>query len=99
MSTINMVVGDEEILNGVKQTLTGAPVVLKETQTALAKVQDTMDTFQRVGERADQLFDSVNRFIQVWGKRVIVTLLIALGAVMVADGVGWLFGHPLIPVV
>lgn len=50
-----------------------------------------------VGSRANTLFEIVNQLIAVWGKRVLVVALILLGAVMVADGVGWLFGRPLIP--
>lgn len=51
-----------------------------------------------VGPRADAIFTKVNRLIEVWGRRVLVTLMILLGSVMLADGVGWLFGRPLIPV-
>jgi hypothetical protein len=50
------------------------------------------------GPRADELFNAVTRFFEVWGKRVLVALMIVLGSVMLADGVGWLFGHPVIPV-
>jgi hypothetical protein len=50
-----------------------------------------------MGERADGIFAAVNRFIAVWGKRVIITLMVLLGLVMLADGVGWLAGRPLIP--
>ncbi len=51
-----------------------------------------------VGSRADPIFEAVDRFFQVWGKRVLIVLMVLLGLVMVADGVGWLLGHPLIPV-
>lgn len=51
-----------------------------------------------VGQRADGLFHAVTRLFEVWGKRVLVALMIVLGSVMLADGVGWLFGHPVIPV-
>ena len=51
-----------------------------------------------LGERANVIFDTVNRLFEVWGKRVLVALMIVLGSVMLADGVGWLFGHPVIPV-
>jgi cytochrome c biogenesis protein CcdA len=33
-----------------------------------------------------------------WGTRALVLILSLLGAVMVADGIGWFLGHPLIPV-
>jgi hypothetical protein len=50
------------------------------------------------GSRADGLFNAVTRLFEIWGKRVLVALMIVLGSVMLADGVGWLFGHPVIPV-
>ncbi len=51
-----------------------------------------------VGARADAVFDTVNRLLEIWGKRVLIALMILLGSVMLADGVGWLLGHPMIPV-
>ena len=51
-----------------------------------------------MGERADGVFAAVNRFIAVWGKRTIIAAMVLLGLVMLADGVGWLLGRPLIPV-
>lgn len=50
------------------------------------------------GARADGLFDAVNRLLAVWGRRLLIAGMMLLGAVMLADGVGWMFGHPLIPV-
>lgn len=50
------------------------------------------------GPGAGALFEKINRLIEVWGKRVLVTLMILLGAVMIVDGVGGLTGRPLIPV-
>ena len=51
-----------------------------------------------VGERASGLFDTVNRLFSVWGRRVLIAALVALGLIMVADGIGWFLGRPLIPV-
>jgi hypothetical protein len=50
------------------------------------------------GAGADGLFAAVNRLLSVWGKRLLIAGMILLGIVMIADGVGWLLGHPLIPV-
>ena len=51
-----------------------------------------------MGSRADAHFDALNRLLAVWGRRVLIALMVALGSVMVADGVGGLLGRPLIPV-
>jgi hypothetical protein len=51
-----------------------------------------------LGERANAMFEAVNRFIAVWGKRAVIATMVILGIVMVADGVGWVLGRPLIPV-
>ena len=50
------------------------------------------------GERSQRVLDGVKRFFDRWGQRVIVALLMTLGAILVLDGVGWFFGYPLIPV-
>jgi cytochrome c biogenesis protein CcdA len=50
------------------------------------------------GARADAFFARVAPWMDAWGRRVVIAVLVLLGAVGVADGVGWLFGHPLLPV-
>ena len=51
-----------------------------------------------MGDRADAVFAAVNRLFALWGKRLVIATMVLLGLVMVADGVGWLLGRPLIPV-
>jgi hypothetical protein len=51
-----------------------------------------------VGRRADGLFDAVNRLFSVWGKRLLIAGMVILGLAMLADGIGCLFDHPLIPI-
>ena len=51
-----------------------------------------------LGERSQSTLDEVKRFFDRWGQRVIVVLLMTLGVVLIVDGVGWVFGYPLIPV-
>ncbi len=48
--------------------------------------------------QSDKIFDFIKDLIAKWGRRVIVTLLVILGLVMVVDGIGWFLGIPLIPV-
>lgn len=49
-------------------------------------------------EQSGRVFAAISRFFDVWGRRVILALLLLLGAVLTIDGVGWLVGSPLIPV-
>ena len=51
-----------------------------------------------LGERSQSTLDEVKRFFDRWGQRVIVVLLMTLGVVLIVDGIGWVFGYPLIPV-
>lgn len=51
-----------------------------------------------MGARSHVVLDAIKRFFDAWGQRVIVTLLVILGAVLIADGIGWFLGYPLIPV-
>ncbi len=48
--------------------------------------------------QSERIFDFIKDLIAKWGRRVIVTLLVILGLVMVVDGIGWFLGIPLIPV-
>jgi hypothetical protein len=50
-----------------------------------------------LGKRADGVFDAVKRFSESWGRTLIVALLLVLGVVLIADGVGCFFERPLIP--
>ncbi len=49
------------------------------------------------GARADPLFGAVARFLERWGKRLMFFGLLGLGAVLVADAIGWFIGFPLLP--
>ncbi len=51
---------------------------------------------QAVPGLADRVFGSLSRAAETWGRRVILTLLLALGTVMILDGLGWFLGRPLI---
>lgn len=51
-----------------------------------------------LGERSERLLGAIKRFFDTWGHRIVVALLFVLGAVLVADGIGWFLGWPLIPV-
>ena len=48
--------------------------------------------------QSERIFEFIKDMIAKWGRRVIMTLLVILGLVMVVDGIGWFLGMPLIPV-
>jgi cytochrome c biogenesis protein CcdA len=51
-----------------------------------------------LGARADRFFGRLAPVVERWGHRMVVAVLVGIGVVGVADGVGWLLGHPLLPV-
>ena len=50
------------------------------------------------GARGDGFCQGVSRFFDHWGHRVGIMLLLALGAILTIDGIGWFLGHPVLPV-
>jgi hypothetical protein len=50
------------------------------------------------GAGADSLIDAIRHLLDRWGSKLIVGLMVALGTVLIIDGIGWFLGHPLIPV-
>jgi cytochrome c biogenesis protein CcdA len=51
-----------------------------------------------LGARADGFFARLAPLVERWGHRMVVAVLVGVGIVGVADGVGWLLGRPLLPV-
>lgn len=51
-----------------------------------------------LGGRARPLFDRIAELAGRWGPRLFALLLLMLGVVLVADGIGFLLGYPLLPV-
>jgi len=50
-----------------------------------------------LGARSQPFFDTVSRFSEVWGRRLIAAVLLLLGGLLVVDGMGWFLGRPLFP--
>jgi uncharacterized membrane protein len=48
--------------------------------------------------QSEIIFDFIKDLITKKDRRVIMTLLVILGLVMVVDGIEWFLGMPLIPV-
>jgi predicted small integral membrane protein len=45
-----------------------------------------------------QVFGGITRFFSTRGKRVLVVLLSILGAVLIADAIGFYLGFPILPI-
>ena len=50
------------------------------------------------GYKAERWFQAAVALFTRWGKRLLVTVLVGLGFILIVDGIGWFFGKPLIPV-
>ena len=49
------------------------------------------------GARADPFFTAVDRFLERHGKRILAVGMLILGVVLIADGIGWFLGFPVLP--
>ena len=49
-----------------------------------------------MGERATIVLDKMTDFFSHWGKQVIVLSLYLLGTLLIADGIGWFTGYPIL---
>lgn len=50
------------------------------------------------GDRSEPVFDAINRFLSVWGRRIVIIVLFVLGLALLADGIGWMLGRSFIPI-
>ena len=50
------------------------------------------------GRHSQKMMAKINQFIDRWWQRSVIVVLFLLGAVLIVDGVGWLYGTPLIPI-
>ena len=46
---------------------------------------------------SEAIFRRVASVAARWGRHVVVAVLVFVGAVLVADGIGWFIGYPLFP--
>ncbi len=63
---------------------------------SLAFIGGILATYLLFGTRSERWFGAIEGFIRHWGPRVLANLLIALGALLIVDGIGWLYGWPLL---
>jgi len=76
MASMNEVLGDEELRNGLKRTMEGFPKLFTEAELTLASTRDTLDSFQRLGSQFERVGASAERnlanlenFTQPFGDR------------------------------
>ena len=48
--------------------------------------------------QSEAIFRRIASLAERWGRRLMVAMLVTVGAVLVADGVGWFLGYPLLPI-
>ncbi len=49
-------------------------------------------------ERSEQVFQRLALFSELWGRRLIVTVIFLVGIALLSDGIGWFLGYPILPV-
>lgn len=49
-----------------------------------------------LGDRAQGALDKITRFFTHWGKQIIIISLYILGPLLIADGIGWFTGYPIL---
>ena len=49
-----------------------------------------------MGDRAQGILDTITRFFTHWGKQIMLISLYILGPLLIADGIGWFAGYPIL---
>ena len=49
-----------------------------------------------MGDRASATLDRITRFFSHWGKLILILSLYLLGLLLIADGIGWFIGYPIL---
>ncbi len=69
MTTLDEVMGDPEIKEGLRQTLRDLPKMFNDVQQTLAQARGAMERFDRVGLKAEQNLDSLSQFTGPLGQK------------------------------
>ncbi len=69
MTTLDDVMGDPEIKEGLKQTLRDLPKIFNDMQQTLAQARTAMERFDRVGLKAEQNLDNLADFTGPLGQK------------------------------
>ncbi|GMR00915.1 MAG: hypothetical protein BMS9Abin19_0257 [Gammaproteobacteria bacterium] len=49
-----------------------------------------------MGDKATALLEKITRFFSHWGKQIFIISLYFLGPLLIADGIGWFTGYPIL---
>jgi len=49
-----------------------------------------------MGDKATALLEKITRFFSHWGKQIFIVSLYLLGPLLIADGIGWFTGYPIL---
>ena len=69
MTTIDDVVGDPEIKQGLKQSLSDLPEIFNDIRQTMAEARKAMSSLDRVGAKAEQNLDSLAEFTGPLGEK------------------------------
>lgn len=69
MTTLDQIVGDPEIKEGLRQTLRDLPKMFNDVDQTLARARTAMERFDRVGLKAEQNLDSLAQFTGPLGQK------------------------------
>ncbi|HRX79319.1 MAG TPA: hypothetical protein P5307_09680, partial [Pirellulaceae bacterium] len=69
MTTIDDVIGDPELKQGLKQSLSDLPKIFNDVQLTMSQARDAMANFERVGKKAEQNLDNLAEFTGPLGQK------------------------------
>lgn len=69
MTTIDDVIGDPELRRSLKQSLVDLPIIFDDVQQTLAQARVAMQSFERVGRKAETNLDNLSEFTGPLGEK------------------------------
>lgn len=69
MSSVDELIGDQELRNKLKQGLADLPVTLEEMRVTMGKARDSLDSFQSMQQKAEKNLENIERFTRPLGDR------------------------------
>ena len=69
MTSIDDFIGDPELKQTLKQSLADLPKIFNDVQLTMAQARDAMESFDRVGQKAEQNLDNLSEFTRPLGEK------------------------------